>query len=50
MSREGNQMILSNKEQAIVSFFYQCFQETKAKLENISLMFQAAIHFHPGDL
>jgi len=48
-SREGNQMIFSNEEQAIISFFYQFFQETKAKLENISLMFQVAIHFHPSN-
>ena len=39
-SREGNQMIFSKEEQTIVNV-WRFFQETKEKLENISLRFSS---------
>ena len=48
-SREGNQIILSKEKQTIVSYWW-FFQETKEKLENISLMFSSCNHPNSSDL
>ena len=40
-------MIFSKEEQTIVSY-WRFFQETKGKLENISLMFSSCNHIHPS--
>ena len=46
-SRGGREMIFSQEEQTIV--FWRFFNETKEKLEKISLLFSSCNHFHPSD-
>jgi len=41
-------MVFTKGEQTMVSF-WRFFQETKEKLENISLVFLSCNHFHPSD-